>query len=771
MIRCSRRIWNRLISLVLVIGTVGLAGFGGLAGNAATAASWSAQTITGPPLANGQLLAVWCRSAAACVAVGYYTDSQGVQVPLAERWDGRRWSADRVPALSSGTAGSLAAVSCSSTSACTAVGGYIDAEGHPAMLVEGWNGRVWSIEGAPGPSDAAKLSLNGVACPSLRLCLAVGSFTDAANRQHALLEQWDGARWSLAPLPSPTRDNAVALSGVSCSSPNACTIIGAAGANTVDTPLAERWNGTHWSLEQTPKLQGTGGLSGVTCVSNTACFAVGSVTTPSQYRGGTTSTLAERWVNGQWSIQGTPNPHLPGPDPNPQVTVKLAAISCSSLRACTAVGSSDSLAPGDDNIDDHSELLVERWNGTRWVGQTAPQPPFNPATQAYNDRPAFSGVSCGSPTMCIAVGPVSNVPDPQLLNPSVQTTLAERWNGRVWQIQDTANGVGTSGGNLKSVSCPAATTCFAVGGSDPPASTPPLAERWDGVGWTIMPTPAKGALDAIACTSAHNCTAVGGGLIEHWNGSAWTSQSWPKASAPYINAISVSCPSATFCAAIGAWSVAGVPSLVAIWSGTKWTIQDTRPGGYLDAISCTSRTFCQTVGETSDGHATFAESWNGSTWTVQPTPIAVGTTFAQLSGVSCTSPASCTAVGWFGKQQFDNRQLSTLVERWDGSSWKIQSSPNAPDDGPNSFGSSLQSVSCTTASSCMAAGESGVQPYSSGTDSLAESWNGTTWTIQSPPNRGPLQGVSCSEAAACTAVGSRGQNTFPATLPTALRYG
>ena len=757
------------------VGLVGAlaAGLGGSGGASAAAAGWSAQVITGPPRANGQLVAVSCGSASACVAVGSFVNSQEVQSPLVEHWNGRGWEVDDAPSLPFGTAGSLDTVSCYSTNACIAVGTYTSAGGDSAMLAERWNGRAWSIEPAPTPAAAAGLALGGVSCPSLRVCVAVGSFSGSGHRPRALLEQWDGSSWSLEQIPSPSRDRAMSLSGVSCSSPTACMAVGAAGQNTTDTPLAERWDGERWSIEKTPRLRQPGGLSGVACVSNTGCFAVGSVTSvaiPGQSYA-TTSTLAERWIDGKWSIQRTPNPHLSGGGGSPQVVVKLAAISCSSLRACTAVGSSDLLDWGDDNLNDYSEMLVERWNGRRWASQHAPKPAATPAAQ-LDERPAFSGVSCGSPTTCIAVGPVSNVLDPSSTNTSVQTTLAERWNGDVWQIQDTVNGVGSSGGKLQAVSCPTATTCFAVGwGSQ--YGGPGLVERWSGVGWTVTPTPAVGAdsaeLNGISCTSARDCTAVGagsgGGFIERWNGSAWTIETIPGPSASSVRTLSsVSCPSATFCVAVGNTPAAGARPVAAIWNGTKWTVQDTSPSGYLDAVSCTSPTFCLGVGA-SDNQA-LAESWDGSTWTVQRTPIPAGATGAQLSGVSCASSAACTAVGSFGE---GGGQGLTLVERWSGSAWTIQSSPNAPGVGSNGFSSSLLSVSCTTATSCTAAGES--RATTTTPTSLAESWNGTTWTIQRTPNQGPLQGVSCSEAGACTAVGFRGGYKLPNPLPTALRYG
>jgi hypothetical protein len=59
-------------------------------------------------------------------------------------------------------------------------------------------------------------------------------------------------------------------------------------------------------------------------------------------------------------------------------------------------------------------------------------------------------------------------------------------------------------------------------------------------------------------------------------------------------------------------------------------------------------------------------------------------------------------------------------------------------------------VSCAIATACSAVGQSG--------GTLAEAWNGTTWTIQptaNPPaaTSSRLNSVSCATSSACTAVG------------------
>jgi hypothetical protein len=54
-----------------------------------------------------------------------------------------------------------------------------------------------------------------------------------------------------------------------------------------------------------------------------------------------------------------------------------------------------------------------------------------------------------------------------------------------------------------------------------------------------------------------------------------------------------------------------------------------------------------------------AETWDGSTWTIQSTPVSSG----GLSAVSCTSATVCTAVG---KYETSSGSQVTLAERYSG---------------------------------------------------------------------------------------------------------
>src|SRR5262249_26116636 len=139
------------------------------------------------------------------------------------------------------------------------------------------------------------------------------------------------------------------------------------------------------------------------------------------------------------------------------------------------------------------------------------------------------------------------------------------------------------------------------------------------------------------------------------------------------------------------------------------------------------------------------ESWNGTRWSVVPTPRLAGTG-SDLNGVSCVSADACTAVGNVSP---GGSALSTVIEFWDGNHGALVHSPNP------GAGGGLRGVSCVSADACMAVGFSGSESGFHGT--LAESWNGTRWSVLPTPSPGTsgnfLNGVSCVSPDTCTAAG------------------
>jgi hypothetical protein len=316
---------------------------------------------------------------------------------------------------------------------------------------------------------------------------------------------------------------------------------------------------------------------------------------------------------------------------------------------------------------------------------------------------------------------------------------------------------------LNEVSCSAASACVTFGRA---GSGKFLSESWNGTKWT--PTLTRypndgGQLESIACSGAGACTAVGFGiigttgvnLIERWNGTSWKQQTAPTPSGGTEPAfIGVSCPGAGSCIAVGEYNTGGGldsnAPLAESWNGTTWSIQPTPSTGYSDSsltsVSCLSTTDCVAVGREGSGPTTpvaFAESWNGTSWTIQKTPAVTGQSF--LESVSCGAVNFCLATGGVETSTGD----TSLVERWNGTSWVLMHLTGAKSEG---FGQ----ISCPSATSCTAVGSvansSGMQVATSA------HWNGNGWTLQrmaSPAGASvpSLASLSCPSVSVCEAVG------------------
>jgi hypothetical protein len=231
--------------------------------------------------------------------------------------------------------------------------------------------------------------------------------------------------------------------------------------------------------------------------------------------------------------------------------------------------------------------------------------------------------------------------------------------------------------------------------------------------------------------------------------------------AAYSYLYGVSCANATTCFAVGYFNNGGGDiTLVERWNGTSWSIvpspNTSTQNGRLLGVSCTSSTNCFAVGYyiTSSGDTlTLVERWNGTSWSIVSSPNPTGATYSLLNGVSCTSSTSCFAAGGWETGDGDG----TLVERWNGTSWSIVSSPNPT----GASYSHLLSVSCTSATSCFAVGD---DLRSGAYVTLVERWNGTSWSLVPspnpaatyPPGEASLEGVSCTSATNCFAVGIGG---------------
>ena len=304
--------------------------------------TWSRLSVP----ANGNLVAITCVTTDDCWAVGgHYTvppdDNDGVVQPLIEHDSGTGFTITDIP-QTTGDADNLEAVTCASEDDCWAVGSYAansenggDGLQHP--LIEEYDGSGWRpiyVSGQPLNGD-----LRAVACVDAGDCWAVGSVV-VGNDYAQLIEQYTGGGWTVVVGPDTEGTSAAGgLGAVTCTGPNDCWAVGSTNPPSTPTeetaqPLIEHYTGGAWTVVSSPFVNAAngGGLSGIACTSADACWAVGLAQGPlSDLMGtmppNTVPPLFEQYTGARWSlVSGFPEGDA------------LTAISCVPDGVCYAAG-------------------------------------------------------------------------------------------------------------------------------------------------------------------------------------------------------------------------------------------------------------------------------------------------------------------------------------------------------------------------------------------------------------------------------------------------
>ncbi|HLI01405.1 MAG TPA: hypothetical protein VKV06_11520 [Acidimicrobiales bacterium] len=316
-------------------------------------------TVAAPPSAARSVLSRlvggsgWLRSA----AKGFHSSA------VAERWNGRSWSAQSLPAASTNEL--LTSVSCSTNARCLAVGLGLNASGSLAVpIAYQWTRSHWQRLTLPvGP-----LVLLGVDCPAWNRCLAVGAGTGPS----ASALRWDGSRWRTVVLAKAPAGTEPLLDSVSCSSAWRCAAAGAVASSQTVRPFAEQLTGRGWTAQRF--LSATGFATGVSCATS-SCRLAGLA--------GTSNVnvlhpfLAEA-NGGSWNRQY-----------GPSADAVLNGVACPTADSCLAVGASQ---VGQNGSDTFAEAL----SGSTWSTE--------PTVPAADPSRSLLGVSCPTSTWCVAAG-------------------------------------------------------------------------------------------------------------------------------------------------------------------------------------------------------------------------------------------------------------------------------------------------------------------------------------------------------------------------------
>jgi hypothetical protein len=325
--------------------------------------------------------------------------------------------------------------------------------------------------------------------------------------------------------------------------------------------------------------------------------------------------------------------------------------------------------------------------------------------------------------------------------------------------------------------------------------------RWNGSTWSQVtaPNPAGAGmgdineLTSVRCANAKDCWAVGFSRISghgdanqalHWDGQHWTVTSTPDPGGDFMNSFNdladIACTSAKACWAVGtdgllvsvtSTEVQRQANEVLRWNGTKWKlVKVPNPAGNgmddansLSAIRCAASNDCWAAGTfgfvgPNIRLRNLMLHWNGTKWSNHSVPNPGGTAFTddnEINALSCTSKSSCWAAGTFGQIKFGPGRVKSLDEvlHFNGRSWSKVGAPNPGGTQTGDF-NVLDDVTCSSAARCWAVGETG------GSGAMFNSallWNGKKWKKIGTPdpsvNTNELFGVRCSNADNCFAVG------------------
>ena len=368
----------------------------------------------------------------------------------------------------------------------------------------------------------------------------------------------------------------------------------------------------------------------------------------------------------------------------------------------------------------------------------------------------LTSVSCVA-SSCVGVGHevVGGV-----TQPLVETLTAGVWSASSLSLAAIGP---TASGALLAVSCVDATDCTAVG--ETTNRTPyhsfvaVLASGTWSVQLVSLPSGVTGLLDGLSCVAA-TCMAVGlassaRAVVDTLTGGSSSFVTLPlPTGVTYETLDAVSCSAAGACSSVG-YARGSQPDGVEATFDGSWSQSLLVPSGAgpidLQGVTCAAGTCIAaglSVSETGS-FAVLASSTGGGPLSLIPLTV-TGAPIAKLDGVACPTSASCVAVG-------DGERYRTgdvaIVERRAGSGW-VESEP-APPSGAVS--AALSGISCPAAGTCWAAGSyldarGDSWPYA---DQLVHgTWRAATLPRLKLSTGASVDAISCATSTSCTAVGS-----------------
>ncbi|MFN2544324.1 MAG: hypothetical protein ABR600_07115 [Actinomycetota bacterium] len=352
-----------------------------------------------------------------------------------------------------------------------------------------------------------------------------------------------------------------------------------------------------------------------------------------------------------------------------------------------------------------------------------------------------------------------------------------------WHQQDAGQDPNEAVVTLTDVSAISASDAWGVGSTYDGIDFHTLIEHWDGQGWSVVPSPDPGErseLLGVAAIDATHAWAVGdvyGGpgtaiqtLVEQWDGQQWLVVPSPNHAGPGRAMTQNILSDVVALGPDEAWAVgtyyglggSAFQTLAVHFSHGAWRLISTpNPGpaaseDELLGVDASSANNVIAVGHrsvgTSDVRATLVERWNGTSWRMQKSPDAGAPTAAnghsnELFGVSLVSRRDAWAVGRHARRTAGD---AVLALHWDGTAWKRVRAAT-----PQGATARLTGVDMIDGGDGLAVGYT--VPANDNAHTLVERWHDGSWSVEASPTPsrgGSLAAVSTPSAASSWAVGS-----------------
>ena len=262
---------------------------------------WTAFPLPNVGTEENVLCSVSMTSTGLAWAVGHYISGKFKQNALVEHFDGTVWSV--VPSPSPGARHNiLYGVAAITDSDVWSVGAQEDSAGLWHTLTEHWDGTTWSVVNAMDPGSTGN-QFYAVKAIGTNDVYAVGQQSGVGFPNEALIEHWDGKSWSIIGAPSDPSASALPL-GVTATG-SSLAIVGQQETDTAPytTYVAAGAPGS-LSIQTTPSAgAGENDLFSVTIADDGSAWAVGWDIDPTT---DTHNPLVLQSVNGVWSLVRSP---------------------------------------------------------------------------------------------------------------------------------------------------------------------------------------------------------------------------------------------------------------------------------------------------------------------------------------------------------------------------------------------------------------------------------------------------------------------------------